>query len=52
MLAFDEMGVAKFRLLGNSRDQLMMGIYADVATLIAVSRLVTVIDEQHRVFMS
>jgi len=31
------MGVAKFRLLGNSRDQLMMGIYADVATLIAVA---------------
>jgi hypothetical protein len=40
--------MAHLHLLGNSRYELMMGIYADVATLFAVSRLVTVVDEQYR----
>jgi hypothetical protein len=42
---------AYFWLLGNSRYKLMMDIYAEVATLFAVSGPVTVIDEQHRAIM-
>jgi hypothetical protein len=37
--------------LGNSSDQLMMGIDADVTALIAVGCLITVIYQQDRISM-